>query len=72
MTDRLNGVFVVFEKDIRTDDAESIIAAIGQIRGVLSVQGNVVDAVDYVAYERARAWWREAVVNLLWPPKKDG
>ena len=43
MTDRYNALTVVMEKDMRDDDAEALIAAIRQLRGVLSVSGNVAD-----------------------------
>ena len=54
MTDRLNALTVVLEHDLRDDDAEPLIAAIRQLRGVLSVSGNVSDLSDYIAQERAR------------------
>lgn len=38
MTDRLKGCTVVFEHDVRTDDAESTLNAIRAIRGVLKVE----------------------------------
>ncbi len=38
MTDRLKGVVVTFEQDIREDDAEVIMNAIAQLRHVVSVQ----------------------------------
>ena len=37
MTNRLKGVWVAFEQDIREDDAESIIGAIRCLRGVADV-----------------------------------
>lgn len=54
MTDRLNGFFVVFEADMRTDDAESTLDAIRHIRGVLSVTGNVSNIESHVAESRVR------------------
>lgn len=38
MTDRLLGVWVAFEKDIRVDDVKPLIAAIKQMKGVLAVK----------------------------------
>lgn len=43
MTDRFNALTVVLEKDIREDDAQALLSAIGQLRGVLTVSGNVAD-----------------------------
>jgi hypothetical protein len=52
MTDRLKGLLVTFEKDIRDDDAQARIDAIKQIKGVISVKPLVADYVDYMARER--------------------
>ena len=37
MTDRYDAFTVVLERNIRTDDAEPVLAAIRQLRGVLDV-----------------------------------
>ncbi len=71
MTDRLNGVFVTFERDIRTDDAEGLIAAIRQLRGVLDVAPNVSDYGTHVAQTRARTDLGEKLWAVLYP-KHDG
>lgn len=68
MTDRLNGVFVTFDRDIRDDDAQCIIDAIGFIQGVASVKGNVTDFNSHAAEMRAREKWRKIFTDLLWPP----
>ena len=62
MTDRLNGVYVAFEKDIRTDDAEPLIEAIKRLRGVLRVEPNVVDISSWVAEQRVR----QELAGKLW------
>lgn len=67
MTDRFNSVTVVLEKDIRVDDAEVLIAAIRQLRGVLSVTGNVSDLSAHVAQERARHELGERLLAVLYP-----
>ncbi len=69
MTDRLNALTVVLDKDIRVDDAEALIAAISQFRGVLSVQGNVSDINSHIATERAMYAVREKVFEALAPKK---
>jgi len=53
MTDRFNALTVVFEKDIREDDAQAIISAIMQLRGVASVEGNVADMNSHIAKQQA-------------------
>ena len=54
MTDRYHTLTVVLERDTRDDDAEPLLAAIRQIRGVLSVTGSVVSPESHMAQERAR------------------
>lgn len=54
MTDRLAGVVVTFEQNIRVDDAEATIAALRQIKGVLSVQPVIGDITVTMAEERAK------------------
>jgi len=43
MTDRFHTLTVTLEREIRDDDAEALIKAIMQLRGVLDVQGEVAD-----------------------------
>ena len=57
MTTRYIGYVVAIEEDIREDDAEPILNAIKQIRGVISVRGLVDEsplvASDFVHRQRA-------------------
>lgn len=64
MTDRLHSLTVVLEEDLRVDDAELLIAAIGMMRGVLSVSPNVSDTRDLVAQMRARGEWRDTLLAV--------
>lgn len=43
MTDRIHSIILVLAEDIRIDDAESLIAAAKQFRGVIDVTPNVAD-----------------------------
>ena len=65
MTDRLHGFAVALENDIREDDAEATIAAIRQIRGVLSVTPIVTDIATHIARERLDAEWRRKIYELV-------
>ena len=67
MTDRYHTLTVVLERDTRTDDAEPLIAAIGQMRGVLKVSGLVADSSTYMAEERARRELGEQLWSVLYP-----
>lgn len=49
MTDRIKGVSVVLEDNIREDDAQPIIDAILQIRGVISVTKHITDFDHHTA-----------------------
>lgn len=69
MTDRLNALTVVLDKDIRVDDAEALISAIRQLRGVASVTGNVSDINTHIAQERARIDLGSKLWEVLYPKK---
>lgn len=67
MTDRLKGVIVTFEKDVREDDAEYILNAIRMIKGVLSVKELVSNYEQHIAEERVRHELREKIFEVLNP-----
>lgn len=54
MTNKFNSLTVVLENDIREDDAQKIIDAIYQLRGVIKVSGNVADLLGFVGTSRAK------------------
>jgi hypothetical protein len=71
VTDRLLGVWVAFEKDIRVDDAEPLIAAIKQLKGVLEVKRDLIaNPSDWMAQERAWCDLSEKIAAVLWPDVK--
>jgi inosine-uridine nucleoside N-ribohydrolase len=65
MTDRYSSLTVVLEKDIREDDAKALIAAIQQLRGVLTVEGNVANLSEFVIEQRVRQEFREKLWEVL-------
>ena len=65
MTDRYNSLTVVLEHDIRDDDAQPLIDAIKQLKGVIEVSGNVTDMKDYSARTRLRIEYTNALIDLL-------
>lgn len=67
MTDRLNALIVVFERDIRDEDAEHLIAAIRMLRGVLSVTPNVSEISDHIAEQRVRREIGEKLWAVIYP-----
>lgn len=54
MTDRYKALTVVLDKDERIDDAQPLIAAIQQMRGVAAVSGEVTDLDTHTAEMRVR------------------
>ena len=65
MTDRLAGVLITFEQDIREDDAESTIAALRHIRGVLSVEPIVADVTLHMAEQRALQRFKSDLLEVF-------
>lgn len=65
MTDRLKGVVVTFNSDIREDDAESIINAIQMIKGVLKVTPSVRDHNDIMNRSKIKREIEERIWNAL-------
>lgn len=65
MTQRINALTVVLEKDIREDDIELIVNAIQMLRYVLSVDTNVSDINSHIAYQRARYDIQDKLLEAL-------
>ena len=65
MTDRLKGVIVTFEQDIREDDAEALIAAIQMIRGVLKVDPITANFDDEMNRSRVKYELRKKLFEAL-------
>ena len=70
MTDRYHSLTVVLEKDIRDDDAQSIINAIKMVKGVLSVKPHVSDFTSLMAEDRARRDLEEKILQVIYPKMK--
>lgn len=70
MTDRVHSLTVALEKDIRTDDIEPLVEAIGQLRGVLKVKMHVSNIASHMAEERARQALGKKLWEILYPPKE--
>ena len=68
MTDCHAGYIVVLDEDIREDDAEHIINAIGMIKHVASVQPVMSSYDTHVAESRRDREWQSA----LWELAKNG
>lgn len=70
MSNRYHSLTVVLKENLREDDAEPILAAIRQLRGVLSVTGVVVDPTSHMAQERAKCDLGKKLIDVLYPPNQ--
>lgn len=52
MTDRVKGLMISLNKDVRVDDVEHIVDAIKMIRGVGAVETSIVDHDDWMNRSR--------------------
>jgi hypothetical protein len=71
MTDRYATLTVVLDRDIRDDDAEPLIKAIGMMKGVIAVEGNVDNLHTYAARERLRREWGQKLYDFIQELLKD-
>lgn len=65
MTDRVQALTVVLDRDIRDDDVQPIIDAIHQLRHVISVVTNVVDTDDFIARQRVAHHIRKRIYEIF-------
>ena len=66
MTDRINGVFVTLEHNLRDEPEEYLLNAIRMIKGVIDVTPNVVDnCADHVADVRVRGELQAKLFEVL-------
>lgn len=66
MTDRHAGYLVTLAKDIREEDAEAIVTALRQIRGVIAVEPVPADHfAQTIAGNRVDLEWRERISKML-------
>lgn len=70
MTDRIKGLTVVFDKDYRDDDVESIINAIKMIKGVQNVKQHIANSDDWMNRERIRLELLDTVYKAFHPKKE--
>lgn len=65
MTDRYKGLMVAFDRDIREDDAEAILTAIRQLRGVAGVEPSVATYNDAMVRMRLDTEWRKRIYDMM-------
>lgn len=67
MTDRYNALTIILESDIRDDDAQPLIEAIKQLRGVLSVEPHLATPEEAIAEARVRSELGKELLAVIWP-----
>ena len=65
MTDRIKGLTVTLEEDIRDDDCEIIISAINMIKGVISVSTHVTEMDHHMAKEQLKHELKGKIYDLV-------
>lgn len=65
MSDRISGLTVTLGPDIKDEDAEPIIEAIKQLRGVISVKTHVADINHHLASTQIKRELLEKIWELL-------
>lgn len=65
MTNRLNGLTVTLEPNMREDDAQCIINAILLLKGVESVTTHVADLPHHFAVEQAKSEMRKKILEIV-------
>lgn len=65
MTDRINSITLIFDKDIREDDLKPMIDMLYMLKGVIKVEQNVSDFPFYEAVERAKFDLRRKILDSL-------
>jgi hypothetical protein len=70
MTNRHSAYLVILEHDMREDDAQATVTALGQIKGVLSVGPYVAEnlAID-IAESRVRNELSQKLFEVLYPKR---
>lgn len=69
MTDRVKGITIVLDRDIRTDDVEVLVNAIRLLRGVATVDTVLTTSDDYFARERIRTELVGKMFDVLKKPE---
>lgn len=65
MTDRIKGFYVALEDDMRVDDAEHILDAVRQLRGVAAVQHSITEVDDWMNRAKVQNEMRDKIFKVL-------
>jgi len=65
MTDRVKGLTITFEEDIRIDDVKAMIDAIYLFKGIAHVEPSIVTGADHVNRSRITAELKNKLYNFI-------
>ena len=65
MTDRVKGLIVTLDRDIRIDDVEHAVNAVKMIKGVSSVQLSISTPEDHMARARVMSEIRDKLYDFI-------
>ena len=65
MTDRIKGLTVTLQPNLREDDAQAVIEAVKMIKGVVDVETHVADVHHHMAVATARMEMEKDVIGLI-------
>lgn len=65
MTDRVKGLTISLDEDIRVDDIEPLMNAIRCLCHVVDVTPLIADSSDWLARSRVDTEWREKLFELM-------
>ena len=65
MTDRIKGLTVTLEPNMREDDAQAIIDAVRMVKGVIDVETHVADSDYHMARAAARVGMEKDLFELI-------
>lgn len=66
MTDRHAGYIITLKEDIREEESQAVISALGLMRGVISVEPVASDLALHIAQRRARTDLGQRILDLIW------
>ena len=65
MTTTFKGVYVAFDREIRQDDAEVVVQAIGMIKGVCAVDPEPVDGKEFMTKAKIKNEFKETLYQAI-------
>ena len=65
MTDRIKGMTITLDADIREDDVQAIVNAMKMIKGVVHVEPSIVTVEDHINREMIRYEFKHKLFNFV-------